>query len=466
MESDPNGATLSPPGANGAALSEREHEILRLVATGASNKQIAQQLVISPNTVKVHLRNIFSKIGAASRTEAALYAMRAGLVQIPGAQPSQENAPEAAGNSEPVALQAEAAAAAQSAPQSQLGPAVSAPQRIPLWLPVAGLLVAAVIILVTIWLTRPGPAAATPTVSAPTAVPQWQSKTQMPSARSGLAATSYADLAYAMGGESAGGISGANERFDPASNSWAKLASMPLPAADIASAALGGLIYVPGGRLPSGEITNTLQLYDPRQDHWEMKAPLPQPLSGYALAVYEGKLYVFGGWTGTDYTNTVLSYDPLSDKWTGHTSMPTPRAFSGAASAAGKIYVMGGTAGGAALATNEAFSPDAEANGGAAWTTMAAIPSGRARLAVTSVADIVHVLGGDDITGPQVALEYLPQQDVWKQIETPRTQPWSRMGLVVIGTNLYAFGGLVGKTISGAQWTYQALYTIAVPIVQ
>jgi DNA-binding CsgD family transcriptional regulator len=64
-------------------LSERELEILRLLATGVSNKEIAQQLFISTNTVKVHLRNIFAKIGAASRTEAALYAVRMGIVETP-----------------------------------------------------------------------------------------------------------------------------------------------------------------------------------------------------------------------------------------------------------------------------------------------------------------------------------------------------------------------------------------------
>ena len=62
-------------------LSEREQDILRLVATGAGNKQIAAQLFISTNTVKVHLRNIFAKIGATSRTEAAMTAIRLGLVQ-------------------------------------------------------------------------------------------------------------------------------------------------------------------------------------------------------------------------------------------------------------------------------------------------------------------------------------------------------------------------------------------------
>ncbi|MGB9521235.1 MAG: response regulator transcription factor, partial [Anaerolineales bacterium] len=57
-------------------LSEREIEILKLVATGASNKEIAYKLSISPNTVKVHLKNIFAKIGAMSRTEAAMYAVK------------------------------------------------------------------------------------------------------------------------------------------------------------------------------------------------------------------------------------------------------------------------------------------------------------------------------------------------------------------------------------------------------
>jgi NarL family two-component system response regulator LiaR len=63
-----------------AQLSEREREVLHLIAEGLSNAAIAARLVLSEKTVKSHVRNILSKLHLADRTQAAIYAWREGIV--------------------------------------------------------------------------------------------------------------------------------------------------------------------------------------------------------------------------------------------------------------------------------------------------------------------------------------------------------------------------------------------------
>ena len=64
------------------ALTDREAEVLRLLARGKANKQIASSLYVSEKTVKAHVSSILMKLGVQSRTQAALYAVRTGLVSI------------------------------------------------------------------------------------------------------------------------------------------------------------------------------------------------------------------------------------------------------------------------------------------------------------------------------------------------------------------------------------------------
>jgi NarL family two-component system response regulator LiaR len=63
-----------------AALTERELEVLRLLAQGYANKEIAQHLLIAEDTVKTHVRRILAKLGVQSRTQAVLYGLRQGWV--------------------------------------------------------------------------------------------------------------------------------------------------------------------------------------------------------------------------------------------------------------------------------------------------------------------------------------------------------------------------------------------------
>ena len=65
-----------------AGLTERELEVLRLIARGMSNKLIARELVVSEKTVKTHVSNILAKLHLADRTQAALYAVREGLAEL------------------------------------------------------------------------------------------------------------------------------------------------------------------------------------------------------------------------------------------------------------------------------------------------------------------------------------------------------------------------------------------------
>jgi NarL family two-component system response regulator LiaR len=71
-------AQPEPPAAR---LTAREQQVLRLLAGGMTNRQIADALTISEKTVSVHVSNLLGKLGLSSRTQAALYAARAGLAE-------------------------------------------------------------------------------------------------------------------------------------------------------------------------------------------------------------------------------------------------------------------------------------------------------------------------------------------------------------------------------------------------
>ncbi len=79
QEMQPAGAgqVLSPSGEH---LTERELDVLRLIAQGKSNKEIAELLIISEKTVKTHVSNVLSKLHLADRTQAAIYALRQRIV--------------------------------------------------------------------------------------------------------------------------------------------------------------------------------------------------------------------------------------------------------------------------------------------------------------------------------------------------------------------------------------------------
>lgn len=76
-----NHATGTRPAAVGDDLTDREREVLQLLARGLSNTQIADALIVSRSTVKFHVSNVLGKLGTTNRTEAAALAIQRGLVR-------------------------------------------------------------------------------------------------------------------------------------------------------------------------------------------------------------------------------------------------------------------------------------------------------------------------------------------------------------------------------------------------
>ncbi len=420
------------------SLTERELEVLRLLATGASNQQIAQELFISVNTVKVHLRNIFTKLGVQSRTEATLCAIKAGWiegVQLP--EPEEE------------------AEAQPPRPRLtwQLGIAIVA-------------VIMLVIAVISQAVIRPSSNSAllTREAASPT-VQRWKDRARLPVPRQGLATIAHEGHVYAIGGESADGVTGAVERYDPEADDWTPLADKPTAVADVVAALIGGEIYVPGGRTPSGNPTAIVEVYNPESGTWDGKSPLPVALSAYALTALEGKLYLFGGWDGSAYLDSVYEYDPAQDAWTAKTPMPTARGFAGAAVADGKIYVIGGYNGQDDLDTNEEYVPSQDDGQGEPWTVRSPMPAGRAGCGVAVAANIIHVIGGGWEKDVADGVTYNVRTDEWETFEVPVSGQWRSLGLAMVDTEIYAVGGWNGDYMDTNR-RYTAIFTVILPMLE
>ena len=427
-------------------LSEREVEILQLVSSGMSNRQVAHRLTISPNTVKVHLHNIFAKMEVASRTEASTKAIQQGIVPGPDGTTNQPNALDMRGSSDRL-----------------LGRYSLRDGRV-----LIGLVVLGLILAVGIWAIGRSRSSSSTEFTAPpqTDESRWEIASQMGSPRSRFATVAANNLIYLIGGQSEGRVTGHVERFDIDDGSWKSLASKPTAVEDVKGAILQGQIWVPGGRLASGQVSDAFEIFDPRDSMWTEGPRLPMPLSAYALTVFEGSLYLFGGWNGEEYVSTVLQYSPGQDSWETLTPMPSARGYAEAAAAGGTIIVMGGFDGETALSSTYAYSPELEGTVADPWDARAPMPEARYGMGVASVADVIHVIGGERQSTEEAALfRYSPHEDSWRISRAFHIGAKSHLGVAALGTSLYALGGEELGVPSRDTVRYQAIYTILIPVL-
>jgi DNA-binding CsgD family transcriptional regulator/N-acetylneuraminic acid mutarotase len=434
-------------GEDKAELTERELEIVRAVATGATNQQIALDLMISVNTVKVHLKNIFAKLGIQSRTEVALHAVREGLIEV-----ERPVLPyEVVGEAEPLGREP-----------------ISRWKRLTLVL-------AAVLAALLLWLPRveqvPASTPASEFVDVPGAagvaapelqVQRWETMAPLPTARSRLAAVYDGGLIYTIGGDTPEGVTGVVEVYDLSTNSWRTGADKPTAVHNAGAAVIEGKVYVPGGYSADGGVIADLEIYDPQEDSWAQGASMPTGLCAYAIAVVENRLYLFGGWDGTEYVASTYEYDPLADAWTEKTPVPSACGFSSAGVV--QVYVVGGYNGQQELDVVQRYDPSTE-GAGSPWVEVSSMNVPRGGLGVATIAGSLYAIGGGWDGYLAFNERYDPRSDEWSTIETPVVGEWRNLAVVASETKIYALGGW-SRDFVDINYEYMALFTYYLPQVR
>ncbi|NLT43220.1 MAG: hypothetical protein GXX93_11145 [Anaerolineae bacterium] len=433
------------------ALSEREVEILRLVATGASNKEIGAQLDITESTVKVHLRNVFGKLEVRSRTEASLVAIEMGLV--------------------PSRAPADGALGVDSGRETEPAPG---PEPVAWWRKLSLVLALAAVVGLVAWPAHPEARGAIPGpdplrevggAGSPGGgqeeVGRWTEVAQMPTARHRFAAAYLDAHIIVAGGDTAQGITGSVEIYDALTNTWRLGADKPTPVSNVAAAAVDGRVYVPGGLTADGDVIAAVEVYDPASGSWSNGPALPVPLCAYALATDGESLYLAGGWDGRQNRSAVYALDRGAESWRLLTALPRALLHPAAAWSQGRLYIVGGYDG--RQVRDEVLAVPTDQDAPAEWANLPSLTEARAGLGVSAVGDALYVVGGG-WTAPTAFCERLPWgAERWEPWEMPVVGAWRNMAVVSDDTTIYAIGGWNGQ-IGAELFRYQAVYRVMLPI--
>lgn len=422
----------------GEPLTERELEITELVAEGLTNREVAERLYLSHNTVKVHLRNIFTKTGVASRTELSMLAVQEGWIVVPGAPEESDGTSVTDGT--------------QDTPETGPSQPTLPPWPWQRWIALTWGL--GLVLMVSL-LPRRHPAPVTTTgpgdvFSATGTVPQvmgaaaeegWQELAPLPVRRAGMGVAAKDSEIYVIGGMTDGGPSGRVDIYDMASDTWREGRARPVALAHVGAVILDGDIWVPGGCTSDQNLTpsTAVHRYDPDQDTWEEAAPLPTPLCAYALVTDGERILLFGGWDGHAYRALTYAYNPEQDTWEELTPPTQARGFGAAAMLADRVFYIGGYDGEREWATCEVYFPETDT-----WTTCQPMLQPRGGLGLAAIGGRIHAIGGGWQTPLGFNERYTPATDEWSVVETPIASEWRNLGVVPWETSLYAMGGWSG----------------------
>ncbi|MGB4595296.1 MAG: LuxR C-terminal-related transcriptional regulator [Anaerolineaceae bacterium] len=420
-------------------LSDREIEILLLVAQAKSNKEIASELFISVNTVKVHIANIFQKLEVNSRTEATVTGIEKGLISIPERTNGLSKDPKSLDE-------------------------VITPEKLPAFSNFQksnrySLLILLIIILVmtiTIFtlLQRDRPNQETTLQS------KWQKLSNLPTIHLKPAIAVVDSLIYVIGGDSKAGPSSKMDRYNPKLDDWETLIDKPTPVSLAKAVVIGNKIYVPGGKLSNGQATNVLEVFDPDKLTWTERSKLPNPIYNYGLSVFENKIYLFGGQNEQRISWFVYVYDPIADEWFEETTLNSPGSLGlGIVQLKDKFILFGGSDGKQNFDKVSTYSPLASGDPLISWRQIATLPKDTKPDTAQLAGDFIFMLGKRGVW------QFLPQNNEWiLQSYQDNSMNTSEETVIASDGYLFRIGGIDSNgEISTEFHRYQVVYSVVLP---
>ena len=268
----------------------------------------------------------------------------------------------------------------------------------------------------------------------------WQIRSPMPTARTGVSAVVLNGQVYVMGGMDAQGkVLDVVERYDPQNDTWHPAPALRTARVNAAAVVYNGDIVLVGGRDSLGAALKKVEIFVAAENDWNSFDNMEEEREGPAIVVLENELYVMGGSNlNENILDSVEYYDLDEERWENSEDwdLDVPRASYSSITIGNVAYSIGGFSSFGPIGLVQRYHLTQ------GTTNLASLSPARGGLAAAVLENSIYAMGGRGGTNQVVATvnRFLPDQNRWESAPAMKT-PRERFAAVSVGGDIFVFGG-------------------------